>query len=433
MQRPQRTPTVNTNDEQLLAEAAENALASRSPTQSPRRIPFAAPKVGASPKDALGPRRGSLKVYADLKAFQDLHQAPLLDRQTSTSESVLRNFLSAHSVSELSTPDKVVEIDTSMSPQQGFQLLLDNSILGAPVWDNDKKEYIGFLDMRDLVSQVISANKDRFESNCKKAESLHQLLLKNLTHESNVLKPKKICNISYWAARNKFVPVSDSANILSAALVMCGEAHRVPVVDASGRCKTIISQSSIIKFLAQHIGELTLNDGLAENLAELGLGMKQVATVPSSLTAYECFKYMDDCQFSGVGVVESGSGVLIGNTSARDIKNFMSDNGPSALHYPILDYLSKIRQEVPGDERHPICRVLPTTPVSKVIRMLGATGYHRLFVTDQVGRPVGVVSLTDVMRLACGKPAKARRISAGDQEHQQEHELAAAVAAVMPA
>ena len=36
-----------------------------------------------------------------------------------------------------------------------LQKLLDNRILSAPVWSEEEKKYVGFLDMRDFVSFVV--------------------------------------------------------------------------------------------------------------------------------------------------------------------------------------------------------------------------------------------------------------------------------------
>ena len=60
--------------------------------------------------------------------------------------------------------------------------------------------------------------------------------------------------ISYLAARNPFVSVSESCSLadLCAALVE-KHCHRVPIVDKeTGKCTNIISQSALVKFLAKN-------------------------------------------------------------------------------------------------------------------------------------------------------------------------------------
>jgi len=49
----------------------------------------------------------------------------------------------------------IVEISSTLSIGDGFQVLLDNNVLSAPVYDSTEKVYVGFLDLRDLVSWAV--------------------------------------------------------------------------------------------------------------------------------------------------------------------------------------------------------------------------------------------------------------------------------------
>lgn len=65
----------------------------------------------------------------------------------------LKELLLASSVDSITAPKKgVISLDSGDQVVQGFQKLLDNNILSAPVWDTKENKYIGFLDIRDLVS-----------------------------------------------------------------------------------------------------------------------------------------------------------------------------------------------------------------------------------------------------------------------------------------
>jgi len=56
---------------------------------------------------------------------------------------------------------KVIEVLSSDTLTHGFSLLVEHGILSAPVWDVENKQYIGFLDMRDLVSFAVFAHNER--------------------------------------------------------------------------------------------------------------------------------------------------------------------------------------------------------------------------------------------------------------------------------
>lgn len=50
------------------------------------------------------------------------------------------------------TKGQVIVLESTDLVVHGFQKLLDNRILSAPVWDSKEKKYLGFLDIRDLIS-----------------------------------------------------------------------------------------------------------------------------------------------------------------------------------------------------------------------------------------------------------------------------------------
>lgn len=65
----------------------------------------------------------------------------------------LKELLLGSSVDTITAPKNgVIELEATDQVVQGFQKLLSNNILSAPVWDNKEGKYIGFLDIRDLVS-----------------------------------------------------------------------------------------------------------------------------------------------------------------------------------------------------------------------------------------------------------------------------------------
>jgi len=107
---------------------------------------------------ALGDRRGSLN---NAKKAKDKMQKVVDDATKSEargSNTLFQKFLQSYTVAQLVELNKeitVIEVDGSSSPQEGFEVLLRNNILGAPVWDKKKSKYVGFLDIRDLVSALV--------------------------------------------------------------------------------------------------------------------------------------------------------------------------------------------------------------------------------------------------------------------------------------
>ena len=331
----------------------------------------------------------------------------------------LKAFLSSYTVAELidSLPKQnVVEIDSTLSPYEGFEILLKNNILAAPVYDKAKKEYTGFLDVRDLVSSVIFAHEEQMvQASTPWSETWMDVARKGLTKYDKLGS----ASITYLSRRSPFRPIQLSTTLLDAARALATQAHRVPVIDDSTKqCIYILSQSSIISFLMKHRAHF--KDEWKQSIHSLSLGLCKVISITTDATAWTAFKLLEVSGVSGLAVVDS-SGKLVGNTSAKDLKLFMLDRGSLSLDMAIMEYLSAIRQRELNDVAHPSCSVTLSSPIGHVIELMSATKYHRVFVVDPQGRPIGVLSVTDILRFACADQATVNHLQQGLARLSDEH------------
>jgi len=347
-------------------------------------------KVAIPVREALGQRRGSLRDAQEAREKVRRASLEAAKRALKGSNSHLKALLGKHTVADLKCPSKVVEIDGSLKPEEGFEVLLKANILSAPVWDKDSKSYIGFLDVRDLVASIVNIH----QTHKQKISSLLTVAVKGLEQKED--EPP---SLTYLARRNQFKPVSATSNLLDVANILKNRnIHRVPVLNSEGKCSQIISQSSILQFLSHH--RESVGDDMKQTLEEINLGFSDVVTVNSHEKAFTAFKAIEKTQYSGIGVVDS-HGKLIGNTSAKDIKYLVLDKGELSLEMPVLEYLAAVRQRViTASEKTPICVVHKDATIGRVVGMLAATQFHRLFIVDGKGCAIGVVSITDILNFA---------------------------------
>lgn len=314
----------------------------------------------------------------------------------SGTNTVIQALLAKHTVADIAVSRKgVIELPSTATPVEGFELLLKHNVLSCPVYDESTKSYIGFLDMRDLVSSIVFAHEEQSLANTFN-DRWAELMLIGMQRFGTAV------TVTYLSRRNPFRPILATATLLQVARALSTHLHRVPVVDAdTGKCVSIISQSSLVHFLQSH-REDTKSE-LSQSIASLGLGLCRVISVASDVSAWQAFKTLEVNSVSGIAIVDR-DGRLVANTSARDLKHFVKNKGNLSLDAPIQDYLSRIRQRDFIDEVHPSCSVSITTSISHCIGLLAATGYHRVFIVDGQGRPTGVVSVTDILRFASAEP-----------------------------
>jgi CBS domain-containing protein len=131
-----------------------------------------------------------------------------------------------------------------------------------------------------------------------------------------------------------------------------------------------------------------------------------VIAVPQEMPLAAAARVLSRAQITGAPVVNA-DGVCVGVVSATDFLRLANRDprpAPGACAAPCVcsDWQMLEIHELPADEvrRHmtpdPVT-VRPGTPVGEVARLMLDAHIHRVIVVDAKGRPVGVVSSTDLI------------------------------------
>jgi len=141
------------------------------------------------------------------------------------------------------------------------------------------------------------------------------------------------------------------------------------------------------------------------------LGFKSVVTVRDTDVTYKAFKLMIEKKVTGVAVVDA-NGKLIGNISVSDFKFAEFEHRFwDLLGSPVLKYLEQVTDKPESNIRSHlfswlkesgkppiVVSVKENDTLGTVIKFLTFYNIHRLFITDNNGKPIGVVSLYDVLK-----------------------------------
>ena len=130
-----------------------------------------------------------------------------------------------------------------MNPLDAFRQIVSNGYLSAPVFVfQGHKQYIGFLDTRNLVAWVVFAYD---EQNTR--PSLDEIVNHGIKRVSVAIDS---VTVSYLARSNPFKAVSSDEKLLRAFEVLCArDCHRVPVLGEDGNVKKLITQYGVIEYL----------------------------------------------------------------------------------------------------------------------------------------------------------------------------------------
>jgi len=329
--------------------------------------------------------------------FNMAQQAAAADDEKKQDGSQLRDqlidILAKSQVSSLKISNNVVILDSKTDPKKGIEILLENKIRAAPVIEANK--FIGVLDLRDTVKFVVES----YESAAKKEK---KLALEYLTGSPQITSN----TLKYLCQMRAFRTVRGTDSLLDVAKVLAAGSHIVGVVDgADGDAKQsklvgILSQGSLFQQVASLWMAGPLKEAavpLLQELIESKYITSPVKSVSAKLSALSAFEQMSKLDLSGLAVVDD-DGVLIHNTSATDIKLWLSAS--EKLNMSIEAFLIQIRK-ASLDERYPVTMCTAKDSLKRAIEKLKATKYHRMWIVDAEKKPIGVLALTDIFKFVC--------------------------------
>jgi len=262
-----------------------------------------------------------------------------------------------------------------------------HDLLSLPVQDPKTHQLMGMVSIIDLL--IFIAWGPYFESgefNEEKVTTLRQLerpvsQVLGLTVESRslfVVEPE--------------MPLTTLLKPFSSGL------HRVlvPQKDDFGRtAHRVLSQSDVVSYIYKHRNEV--KDLFSKKLSELGITPKSVVAISSSSSALDGFKNMTCEKVPAVAIVDD-KGKLVGNLSASDLRGMSSKRLKEAIN-PVLEFLSSNN----GFVRKPVTISLDDTLETAYHRVVNE-GLHRLWVVDSQEKPVGCLSLTNLIHVFMPTP-----------------------------
>jgi len=271
--------------------------------------------------------------------------------------------------------------------------LTDNKILSAPVVDASGTIHKS-VDMLDLVAYAVV-----------KLDLLKETIKKDHETQVNEFLHKEIRNLPDFSNRNPFYTISSRKSLKKAIhLLSHPHFHRV-WVEEDGVLVGVLTQSRAIEILLDHHKELkgTMKMRLFEAFPEA----RQTLMINHKELLINAFAKINLDRVSGIAVVDD-DGVLVGNISASDLK-FAKFSNPKdlllELTHPIEEFLTPPKEGLlswffgsgrKGRLFEPIV-VKPGDTLQEVMEKCATNKIHRVYVVDNSGRPLYVVSLGDII------------------------------------
>lgn len=269
------------------------------------------------------------------------------------------------------------------------------------------KHYKGVVDVYDLVG-YLSVQSEL----SSKPESLSPEFLNHGLRSVFETGGQPGSKLQLRAA--KMVKQSESLYTAVALLSGSPSRHRVLVSEngsleaaqnGQGAPVCVLTADAVLQYLYAHLD--LLSENVSERPVRNGVMNRVITaradedfvkvhhckpfTVNLNATSLLAFKSMWAHKVGAIGIVDDNH-VLVDVISSTDLRSITSES-LSDLHSPAVAFVRHADRRRPSEP----LTCLPTTTLSHAMARLIRTKCHRLFVVDDAHRPLGVVSVSDVI------------------------------------
>jgi len=279
-------------------------------------------------------------------------------------------------------------IYAEQSVAEAIDIMRNHCIISLPVLsEKGPSHFDGIIDVLDLITF------------CSTKFSTVSLLAEESYRQMEEFATKPVKDLLDISGRNKWVAVSYKDPI-SKLLQLLSTTHRVAVLDEENNFVGLITQSKFVDFIWKNQG--MFKQHFNQKVINL---QKPVETINMKVFVIEAFKQIWEKEISGLAVLND-EGKLMANISASDLfKTHVKPIGEMIhdLYQPIKSFLN-IRTDVKDKimmadlpECVPIA-VTATDTLGSVIQKCLENKVHRVFIQDDKSKPVGVISLGDIIK-----------------------------------
>jgi CBS domain-containing protein len=301
-------------------------------------------------------------------------------------------------------PNPVISATSDQTVEEVLKLLRETEIHSVPIRDPKQKitsngtPFLGMANTVDLLTAFAFQPVFNTYDTDKKIGELREDTLKQLNKEQQrVLKsPIAECmgislesqRLQGFSEKDPVYKIIDSFSVGN---------HRALIFHQKDPQWSFLSQIDVLRYLKDqsYSADSMLHDLFKMPLYSLKLvrANQKMTMINSRRSAISGFRHMMlHKELSALPVVDE-EGKLMETLSTSDFHFITLENFKDVL-LPVKDYLEKRR----GEFKQTLITVFPDQRLFNVVDAILMTGVHRVWVVDKAHKPVGVISLTDIMK-----------------------------------
>ncbi|KAG5984148.1 hypothetical protein E4U55_005861 [Claviceps digitariae] len=306
-----------------------------------------------------------------------------LDKEQHQGLKAIREFLKVRtSYDVLPLSFRLIVLDTDLLIKKTLNILIQNSIVSAPLWDSQRGRFAGILTATDYINVI-----QYYYQFPDEISKLDQFKLSSLRDIEKAIGSIPIETVSVHPSR----PLYEACRRM-----LKTRARRIPLVDVDeGTGKetvvSVITQYRILKFIAVNNEHNTVM--LKKTVREIGLGTySNLATIHMGHTVLDAIHMMVDRNISCIPIVDSENRVL-NAFEAVDVIPCIRGGTYEELDDTVGEALCKRPDDSPG-----IYTCSAEDRLDALFDTIRKSRVHRLIVIDDENKLMGVISLSDILK-----------------------------------
>ncbi|KKY19392.1 putative nuclear protein snf4 [Phaeomoniella chlamydospora] len=305
-----------------------------------------------------------------------------IDRDEREGLNTIREFLKLRTTYDiLPLSVRLIVFDTGLTVKESLNILIQNGIVSAPLWDSATSVFAGLLTVTDYINVI-----QYYWQNPEAYADINKFKLSNLRDIERALNVPPPETVSIDPER----PLYDACRKM-----LKSRARRIPLIshdDQTGRptVVNVVTQYRILKFIAVNVGE---TQKLRKPLRTIRLGTydDHVAKASMDTLVIEIIHMMVKRSISSVPIVTL-EGVVLNVFEAVDVITLMKGNDYEALQMTVGEALCKRPPDYPG-----IYTCTEDDGLDTIFETIRRSRVHRLVVVDDNNNFKGVLSLSDIL------------------------------------
>ncbi|KAJ4389427.1 AMP-activated serine/threonine-protein kinase regulatory subunit [Gnomoniopsis smithogilvyi] len=306
-----------------------------------------------------------------------------LDRDQVQGLTAIREFLKVRtSYDVLPLSFRLIMLDNDLLIRTCLNILMQNSIVSAPLWDSKTSTFAGLLTSTDFINVI-----QYYMQFPEKFEEVENLRLSSLRDVEKALGVTPLETVSVHPGK----PLYEACRRM-----LQTRARRIPLVDIddeTGRetVVSVITQYRILKFIAVNNERNTTL--LRKTVRELNLGTyTNLATATMTNSVVDVIQLMVQHNISAVPILDR-QGHVMNVFEAVDVIPCIKGGAYDELTETVGDAMCRRSDEFQG-----IYTCTEEDRLDSIFETVRKSRVHRLIVVDDESKLRGIISLSDILK-----------------------------------